>query len=268
MPGNHDVTNNLLVKKWKSLYGRTYYHFIYKDVLFLVLNSEEKDGERISSAQANYFKEVLETYPDVKQTIMLIHNPVWRDDRQKNFQKIEEWLKNRPYTVFAGHTHHYQKTVRRGRVYYVLSTTGGGSNLQGPAFGEFDQIALVRSSGRETSVVNLELNGILANDVVTDDDVIENPFRNYWEKDGMEVRFRFPVVHEPKGHKELTLGFSPLEGDMYPSFRTSDPLFAAIPLTSKVEKGGVHNHPDTPYPITGILYPPVYKIIFSPNYCL
>ncbi len=80
MPGNHDITNNLLVRKWESLYGRTYYHFIYKDVLYLVLNSEEEGGERISSAQANYFKDVLDTYPDVKQTIMLIHNPVWRDD--------------------------------------------------------------------------------------------------------------------------------------------------------------------------------------------
>lgn len=418
MPGNHDVTNKLLVKKWESLYGRTYYHFIYKDVLFLVLNSEEEGGERISSAQADYFKTVLETYPDVKQTIMLIHNPVWHDDKQLNFQKIEEWLKNRPYTVFAGHTHHYQKTVRHGRDYYVLSTTGGGNNLLGPAFGEFDQIALVRSSGTETSVVNLELDGILADDIVTDkgaalgrsfikssklsytpmypkktadsqettvsltnetdrilrltgkffynpnllpdiheinqlvlpgrkldipikinvantsrmtgplvlsytlqtesrdepflrlesqldlhvaeifpvnrlrredqeqpdswnigvkqpgklgyypqtwqgpddcslsfsvsydsdnlylkakvtdDDVIENPFRNYWEKDGMEFRFRFPVVDEPDSYKELTLGFSPLEGDMYPSFRASDPLFAAIPLTSKVEKDG------------------------------
>lgn len=418
MPGNHDVTNNLLVKKWESLYGRTYYHFVYKEVLFLVLNSEEAGEERISSAQADYFKKVLETYPDARQTIMLVHSPLWRDTKQVNFLKIEESLEDRPYTVFAGHTHHYQKTVRHGRDYYVLSTTGGGNNLQGPAFGEFDQIALVRSSGKETSVVNLKLNGILADDVVTDegaalgrtflqsselsytpmyakttvdsqettvsltnetdrilrltgkffynpnllpdiheinqlvlpgrkldipikinvantsrmtgplvhsytletesrdepflrlesqldlhvaeifpvnrlrrvdqeqpdswiidvkqpgklgyypqtwqgpddcslafslsydsdnlylkakvtdDDVIENQFRNYWEKDGMEFRFRFPEVNEPNSYKELTLGFSPLDGDLYPSFRTSDPLFAAIPLTSKVEKGG------------------------------
>lgn len=419
MPGNHDITNNLLIEKWEARYGSTYYHFVYKDVLFMVLNSEEAGEEGVSPEQAEYFQKVIETNTDVRQTIMLLHRPLWRDENQSNFLKIEALLKNRPYTVFAGDTHHYQKTVRHGRNYYVLSTTGGGNNLLGPAFGEFDQIALVHAGERQASLVNLELEGILADDIVTDDgaelgsaflrssrlsytpiyadqtsnsfattvsmtnttdrilrlkgkffynpallpdiheinqgilpgktltipltingtnytakagplvldysleaeskatpflrresqleiyvaetfpvtrlkkeaaqgstdewdfdlqkpgqlgyytntwqgpsdcsiafsvnydsenlylrakvtdeEVIENHFRSYWEKDGLEFRLRFPSASERETYKTLTVGFSPLAADQFPPFQASDPLFAGIPLTSSVEKDG------------------------------
>src|SRR5258707_5200401 len=33
--GNHDVANPFLAKMWQEKFGRLYYHFVYKDVLFL-----------------------------------------------------------------------------------------------------------------------------------------------------------------------------------------------------------------------------------------
>ena len=37
--GNHDVSNAAQVKLWKEKFGRTYYSFTYKNVLFLMLNT-------------------------------------------------------------------------------------------------------------------------------------------------------------------------------------------------------------------------------------
>jgi len=39
-PGNHDIANDTARQVWLSRYGATYYYFLYKDVLFLVLDTE------------------------------------------------------------------------------------------------------------------------------------------------------------------------------------------------------------------------------------
>jgi hypothetical protein len=39
--GNHDSGNDVMVEVWDERHGPTYYHFVYRDVLFLVLNSED-----------------------------------------------------------------------------------------------------------------------------------------------------------------------------------------------------------------------------------
>ena len=39
--GNHDLSHPGLWEVWEERYGRRYYHFIYKDVLFLVLDTED-----------------------------------------------------------------------------------------------------------------------------------------------------------------------------------------------------------------------------------
>jgi hypothetical protein len=44
VPGNHDVTNPDQEGIWQEKFGRRYYHFGYKGVLFLVLNSDDPPG--------------------------------------------------------------------------------------------------------------------------------------------------------------------------------------------------------------------------------
>ena len=41
VPGNHDLGNDLMKQVWLERRGATYYHFMYRDVLFLVFNSED-----------------------------------------------------------------------------------------------------------------------------------------------------------------------------------------------------------------------------------
>jgi hypothetical protein len=39
--GNHDLGNPAMRKLWQQKYGRSYYHFVYKGALFLVLDTED-----------------------------------------------------------------------------------------------------------------------------------------------------------------------------------------------------------------------------------
>ena len=43
LPGNHDHYSEVSVKAWGERFGdeRGYYHFVYKDVLFLMVNTED-----------------------------------------------------------------------------------------------------------------------------------------------------------------------------------------------------------------------------------
>jgi len=48
VPGNHDITNEVMAKKWRQRLGRSYYHFVYRNVLFLCLNTEDPPAGSIS----------------------------------------------------------------------------------------------------------------------------------------------------------------------------------------------------------------------------
>lgn len=39
--GNHDIAHQVMEDVWRARAGRTYYHFVYKNVLFIVLNTED-----------------------------------------------------------------------------------------------------------------------------------------------------------------------------------------------------------------------------------
>lgn len=41
IPGNHDLGNDLALEVWKQRRGTPWYHFIYKDVLFLCMDTED-----------------------------------------------------------------------------------------------------------------------------------------------------------------------------------------------------------------------------------
>src|SRR5579884_2466109 len=53
--GNHDVSNAEQTKQWQERYGRRYYHFVYRGVLFLAVCSDDgeelKKGPQLSQEQ-------------------------------------------------------------------------------------------------------------------------------------------------------------------------------------------------------------------------
>jgi len=162
--GNHDLSNPFLAKLWEEKFGRRYYHFVYKDVLFLALCSEDPPGSSsVSAEQIAYVKKALEENPNPRWTIVALHKPIWaHKDLDKNgWLEVEKLLAGRKYTVFCGHVHRYEKFVRNGMNYYQLATTGGGSRLRGVRYGEFDHIVWVTMKKDGPVLANIMLDGIL-----------------------------------------------------------------------------------------------------------
>jgi len=194
--GNHDLSNPVMWHVWEERYGRRYYYFIYKDVLFLVLDTEdnppdvqvqindirnealrrieaegwevlmdteygqltERKSGRISAQQAAYFRQVIAQNPDVRWTFVLMHKPAWERPDEENFVTIESALTQRPYSVFYGHEHAYLHQQRYGRDYIRLATTGGVQNVKKDM--AVDHVTLVTVSEEGIDIANLRLSGI------------------------------------------------------------------------------------------------------------
>lgn len=195
--GNHDLTGEVLRGAWERRHGRWYYHFVYKNTLFLVLDTEDNTPERmqeiyerrteaieiantegweafaetpyanmpeqkagnITAAQSAYFRKAVADNPDVLWTFLFLHKAPWERVGEENFASIEEALLDRPYTVFHGHLHAYDYQQRLGRDYIRLATTGG---VQLPEHGRsVDHVTLVTVSESGVDIANLLMKGIL-----------------------------------------------------------------------------------------------------------
>ena len=194
--GNHDLTNPVMRKFWKQRFGPRYYHFVYENVLFLMMDSEDYEEKRMleiyharakalkiidgeiegvyqeseyynmperrlggmSNDQFNYYKDILEKYPNVKWTFALMHKPLWRREDDKGLGKLEALMADRPYTVLNGHLHSFSHRKRHGRDYTILGTTGGAQNATDSM--AFDHVTMVRMA-QEPIVTHLKMEGIL-----------------------------------------------------------------------------------------------------------
>ena len=195
--GNHDLTNLAQRRVWALRYGPRYYHFVYRNVLFLALDTEDyseprmaeiyrlraeflaarrtdpakaatlpyaalmeaKVGE-IGPAQNAYFERALAANPKVRWTVLLMHKPVWRRQGVGGLGRLEAALRDRPYTVLNGHLHRYSHTARNDRDYITLGTTGG-EWADNEAPGAFDHIMWVTFTKDGPSIANLRLDGVL-----------------------------------------------------------------------------------------------------------
>lgn len=200
--GNHDLTNPVMRKFWKQRYGPRYYHFVYEDVLFLMIDSEDYTEKRMmeiyeararalkiikgeiagsyeeseyyqmperriggmSMDQINYFKEVLQRYPKVKWTFLLMHKPLWMREDEQGLGALEETLQGRNYTVINGHFHSLSHRIRNNMDYMILGTTGG-SQFEGDAQ-SFDHVTLVRMDSIPV-ITHLRMDGILNEEGIT-----------------------------------------------------------------------------------------------------
>jgi len=194
--GNHDLTNPRMREFWKNRFGPRYYHFVYEDVLFLMMDSEDYTEKRMleiyharaealkiingdiegiyeeseyfnmperrlggmSEDQLLYFKNVLNQYPNVKWTFVLMHKPLWRREDDKGLRQLEAVLSNRNYTVLNGHLHSFSHRIRNNMDYMILGTTGGSQAL-GDSLA-FDHVTLVRMT-QKPIITHLKMDGIL-----------------------------------------------------------------------------------------------------------
>ncbi len=161
LPGNHDISNEVMMDFWFKRLGRTYHHFVYKNVLFLYLNTEDNARRTIGQVQLNYFSKALKENHKVRWTFVFMHEPLFKQENGNNWQKLQKQLANRQYTVFAGHEHRYQKAELNGNNYYILSVTGAKEELAGLEQCQFDHIVWITMTENGPVMANLTLEGIL-----------------------------------------------------------------------------------------------------------
>ena len=97
LPGNHDFYSDAAVKAWGKRFGdeRGYYHFVYKDVLFLMVNSEDppKTVEALQRDNPELFARVAANYKMMEELQAKEHQTA--EDGKKLLElgePIEEWL--------------------------------------------------------------------------------------------------------------------------------------------------------------------------------
>lgn len=163
--GNHDLSNKTMVTKWGERYGKRYYHFTYKNTLFLCLNCETPPtiSSGIDQEQQEWAAKTLAANKNARWTFVFLHRPIWtaKDLAKNGWEAVEKALAGRKYTVFVGHVHRYQVYERNGMQYYQLATTGGGSRLRGQEYGEFDHVAWVTMKKDSPLIAQVMLDGIL-----------------------------------------------------------------------------------------------------------
>ena len=164
VPGNHDISNQVMANLWQQRLGPSYYHFTYHNVLFLCLNTEDLQQANISSEQVRYVQDTLSQNENVRWTLVFMHYPLWKKPQAENWKKIETLLGDRAYTVFAGHEHTYQKRTRNNRLYYGLASTGANAELAGIEHCQFDHVVWVTMTDDGPALANLLLEGVLNDD--------------------------------------------------------------------------------------------------------
>ena len=138
VPGNHDIGNtDDATRSGRSKFGRRYYHFVYRDVLFLCLNTDDPPGiehGRIGAEQVAYAKKALAENPDVRWTLVVAAQADLDGGRpgEERLARGREGA-GRPATTpsSAATSTATRSSSARGMNYYQLATTGGGSRLRG-----------------------------------------------------------------------------------------------------------------------------------------
>ena len=85
-PGNHDIANTTAQEVWRERHGATYYYFVYSDVLFMVLDSEDPPREAPEG-----IKEKLELY-----------NRLQIDDPAKAHEMLAEFMSDEAVIAALG----------------------------------------------------------------------------------------------------------------------------------------------------------------------
>jgi hypothetical protein len=184
-PGNHDIASNEAQQVWRERFGATYYYFVYKNVLFIVLDSEDNSrpspppgmkekielynrlqtedpakaqtmlaefmsDEAVIAAlgkpvefkdyQIAFVKNTLAQNADVRWTFLFLHEPAW-ENPSESFKAIQQLLKDRDHTFFAGHLHYYDYDEIDGHEHITMGPAGASFHLEGP--GNVDHIMWV-----------------------------------------------------------------------------------------------------------------------------
>jgi len=200
-PGNHDIANDIAQQVWLDRHGATYYNFVYNNVLFIVLDSEDPpraapegikeklelynrlqvedppkalamlaefmSDEAVVAAlgkplefndrQLAFVKNTLAENADVRWTFLFLHEPAW-ENLSESFKAIQQLLKDRGHTFFAGHLHYYDYDEIDGYEHITMGPSGASFHHEGP--GNVDHIMWVTMTDKGPQMGNIALKGL------------------------------------------------------------------------------------------------------------
>ena len=199
--GNHDIANKVAQQVYRDRFGTTYYSFVYKNVLFIVLDSEDpprvappgmeekielynrlqtEDPAKAKAMldefmsdesvvaglakhidfkddQMAFIKKTLEKNANVRWTFLFVHDPAW-ERPSESFKAIEQMLKGRDHTWFAGHLHYYDYDDIDGYEHITMGPVGASFHQEGP--GNVDHIMWVTMTDKGPQMGNIALKGL------------------------------------------------------------------------------------------------------------
>ncbi len=145
--GNHDITDRSLYEK---RYGRTYYSFVHRNDLFIVLDPN-LDHWRIGAAQLEFIRDSLANAAGVDNILVFFHQLIWLDQRdvfrgvlcnslEGRSEDVNFWTEveplframDRPVYMFAGDVGAFPQHVpvfyKDGNICLIASGMGGMQN--------------------------------------------------------------------------------------------------------------------------------------------
>lgn len=112
----------------------------------------------LGDRQLAFVRDTLARHPNVRWTFVSIHKPAWKM-KSESFAQIQDMLKGRPHTVFAGHTHYFTHETFEGADYINMASTGGVRHKNGP--GTMDHTLVVTLGPTGPIYANTRLNGLM-----------------------------------------------------------------------------------------------------------
>jgi len=169
VPGNHDLYNAerladpLLEQLYRQQWGATYYAFDYRNVRFIVINSDAPGEERsIGAAQWRWLEAQLAEAAG-RQIILFMHRPPASLD---NAEALHALLRQHPVRyLFYGHHHHYHFQERDG-IRYVMTNAAATGALPIAEVGGFNHLLLVSVRDAEIRYAVIPADSIRAADTV------------------------------------------------------------------------------------------------------
>jgi hypothetical protein len=107
--------------------------------------------------QVAFVEKVLAQHGDVRWTFLFLHEPAW-EKPSASFKAIQQRLKDRRHTFFAGHLHYYDYDMIDGYEHITMGPTGASFHHEGP--GNVDHIMWVTMTENGPKMANIALKGL------------------------------------------------------------------------------------------------------------
>lgn len=173
VPGNHDVYGSdkepdaALEAAFEEEMGPLFYHFQYKNTLFVVLNSDTREAMgSINETQMNWLRRVLAA-SSADHKFAFMHRPPFLMDNAETLHNLFKAFG--VGQVFYGHHHHYHHHQRDG-VSYTMTNAGGLMGQAEPLVGGYHHLLQVSVRSDSVDVAVIAADSIAPQDSVRAED--------------------------------------------------------------------------------------------------